>query len=72
MVAAVVVDDVVAVTANHRHANLVSLILGCSLDMHVSGKSLDCCYLEDEEDEEDEEEEAQLKAGGTLVHQCLE
>jgi len=39
MVAAVVVDDVVAVTANHRHAHLVTLILGCSLDTHVPGKS---------------------------------
>ena len=39
MVAAVVVDDVVAVTANHRHAHLVALIQGCSLDMHVPGKS---------------------------------
>ena len=39
MVASVVVDDVVAVTENRCHVHLVTLIQGCSLDMHVPGKS---------------------------------
>jgi len=39
MVAAVAVDDVVAATAYHHHAHLVTLIQGCSLDMRVPRKS---------------------------------
>jgi len=39
MVASVAVDDVFVVTANHRHAHLVTLIQGCSIHMHVPGKS---------------------------------
>jgi len=39
MVAAVAVDDDVAVTAINHCAHLVTLIQGCSLDMHVRGKS---------------------------------